>query len=51
MKTLLCDCNRTMPLDRPALAQALAHADPVLDETLRRIGIAQGRKVALPPGT
>jgi ferredoxin len=23
MKTLLCDCNRTMPLDRPALAQAL----------------------------
>ena len=24
MKTLLCDCNRTMPLDRPALAQALA---------------------------
>ncbi|MDH4389870.1 MAG: 4Fe-4S binding protein [Aquabacterium sp.] len=24
MKTLLCDCNRTMPLDRPALAKALA---------------------------
>jgi len=23
-QTLLCDCNRTMPLDRPALAQALA---------------------------
>lgn len=24
MKTLICDCNRTMPLDRPALAKALA---------------------------
>ncbi|GCL61121.1 4Fe-4S binding protein [Pseudaquabacterium pictum] len=24
MKMLLCDCNRTMPLDRPALAKALA---------------------------
>jgi ferredoxin len=24
MKTLICDCNRTMPLDRTALAQALA---------------------------
>lgn len=24
MKTLLCDCNRTMPLDRPALTQALS---------------------------
>jgi ferredoxin len=23
MKTLICDCNRTMPLDRPALARAL----------------------------
>ena len=23
-QTLLCDCNRTMPLDRPALAKALA---------------------------
>lgn len=24
MKTLICDCNRTMPLDAPALARALA---------------------------
>ena len=24
MKTLICDCNRTMPLDAPALSQALA---------------------------
>lgn len=24
MKTLLCDCNRTMPLDAPALSRALA---------------------------
>jgi ferredoxin len=24
MKTLICDCNRTMPLDRTALSQALA---------------------------
>ena len=24
MKTLICDCNRTMPLDRPALAKALS---------------------------
>jgi ferredoxin len=24
MKTLICDCNRTLPLDRPALIQALA---------------------------
>jgi len=24
MKTLICDCNRTMPLDRPALTRALA---------------------------
>ena len=24
MPTLICDCNRTMPLDRPALAQALS---------------------------
>ncbi len=24
MKTLICDCNRTLPLDRPALIQALS---------------------------
>ncbi|MGB3068327.1 MAG: 4Fe-4S binding protein [Ottowia sp.] len=24
MKTLICDCNRTIPLDRPGLSQALA---------------------------
>ncbi|MET4576082.1 4Fe-4S binding protein [Ottowia thiooxydans] len=36
MKTLICDCNRTMTLDRPALARALeatpkANADGIAD--------------------
>ena len=27
MKTLICDCNQTMPLDGPALRQALGDAE------------------------
>ncbi|HEV8692148.1 MAG TPA: 4Fe-4S ferredoxin, partial [Ideonella sp.] len=34
MKTLICDCNRTMPLDLPALRQALAASPGATPEGL-----------------
>jgi len=34
MKTLICDCNRSMPLDRPALARALAQTPGASDQGL-----------------
>jgi len=35
MKTLICDCNRSMPLDRPALAAALARTPGASDQGIQ----------------
>lgn len=37
MKTLICDCNRTLPLDGPALAQALAKTPGAETEGLQTV--------------
>ncbi len=37
MKTLICDCNRTMPLDAPSLAQALAKTNGASPDGLETV--------------
>ena len=58
MKTLLCDCNRTMPLDRPALQQALSRTPGASAEGIEtplsllcRREAAQFQRAALATGT
>jgi ferredoxin len=46
MKTLICDCNRTMPLDVPAIARALQQTPGASSEGLQTLHSALCRREA-----
>ena len=46
MKTLICDCNRTMPLDLKALSQALAKTPQASTDGLDTLHSALCRREA-----